>query len=85
MQNEEYMVWVPNDFPACKSDSGSRRDSKDSPLAWVVWSLGPRQSYDKALLNELSPVSGKTWYRGTGDNGVIARIHPRYGASFQTP
>lgn len=83
LQDDEYMVYVPDDFPACKSASGSYRDSKNSPLAWAVWSLGPRQHKDKAF-SSYSPVSGNTWYRGTGDNGVIALIRPRYGAAFQT-
>lgn len=83
MQDDGFPVYVPADFPSCKSSSGSYQDSKDSPVAWVVWSLGPRQSLAKAL-NSRAPVSGDTWYHGGGDNGVIARIRPRYGAGFQT-
>lgn len=83
LEKEDWEVYVPDDFPVCNSDGGSYRGSTNSPLAWVVWSLGPRQSSKKAL-DCHSPVSAKTWYRGMGDNGVIARIRPRYGATFQT-
>ncbi|HPA79117.1 MAG TPA: type II secretion system protein [Kiritimatiellia bacterium] len=84
LQSEGFPVYVPDDFPACKSSSGSYHDTKESPLAWAVWSLGPRQSRTKALSSR-APVSGLTWYRGGGGDGVIARICPREGAAFQTP
>ena len=83
MQDDGFAVYVPDDFPTCKSPTGSYQDSNESPLGWVLWSLGPRQSPTKALSSR-APVSGNTWYHGGGDNGVIARVHPRYGASFQT-
>ena len=82
-QADGFAVYVPDDFPTCESVSGSYHDTKDSPLAWVVWSLGPRQSLSKALSSR-APVSRQTWYGEGGDNGVIAHIRPRYGAAFQT-
>lgn len=85
LQPYGFGVFVPDDFPVCKSAGGSTYEGKESPLAWAVWSLGPRQSSAKALNRALAPVSRQTWYQGTGDNGVIARIRPRYGAAFQTP
>lgn len=84
LQEENFGVFLPDDFPACRSRTGSYRDDPDAPLAWVVWSLGPRHSREKAL-NALAPVPAFTWYRGRGDNGVIARIQPKAGSSFQTP
>ena len=84
MQDDGFAVYVPDDFPICRSAGGAYQDSPASSLGWVVWSLGPRQTSAKALSSR-APLSGDTWYRGGGDNGVIARIHPRYGASFQTP
>lgn len=84
LQQEGFAIYVPNDFPVCRSSDGAYHDSARSPLAWVVWSLGPRPSSDKAL-NALAPVSAHTWYNGVGDNGVIARIKPRQGAAFNTP
>lgn len=84
LQADGYAVYVPDDFPLCQSASGRYHDSVQSPLAWVIWSLGPRQQLTKAL-NSRSPVSGQTWYRATGDHGVIARIGQREASSFQTP
>ena len=84
LQDEYFPMFLPDDFPTCQSQNGRYRDDAGAPLAWVVWSLGPRQSRDKAL-NARAPVPGFTWYRGSGDNGVIARIKPKDGSSFQTP
>lgn len=83
-QEEPFAMYIPDDFPACRSPQGRYRDDPDAPLAWAVWSLGPRQNRDKAL-NPQAPLSALTWYRGSGDNGVIARIKARQGSSFQTP
>ncbi len=83
LQSDGFQVYVPDDFPSCQSASGRYHDSRESPLAWVVWSLGPRQSSAKAL-SGFAPLSARTWYCGRGDNGVIARIQPRDGASIQT-
>jgi len=41
-----------------------------SPVAWVIWSLGPR--YDSAVgSGQRAPIARCTWYRGTGSRGVI--------------
>ena len=84
LQDENFAMFLPEDFPTCQSPNGNYQDDAQVPLAWVVWSLGPRQSLSKAL-HARSPVPGFTWYRGSGDNGVIARIKPKEGSSFQTP
>ncbi len=84
LQRENYAVYIPDDFPACQSASGSYNEDAQSPLAWALWSLGPSPSTKKALSSQ-APVSGLTWYRGTGDHGVIGRIKARHGHSFQTP
>ncbi len=84
LQPDGFAVYVPADFPVCRTSQGSYQDSMRSPLAWVVWSLGPRASRDKALSSR-APVSSDTWYTGPGDNGVIARIKPRHGGAFNTP
>lgn len=81
---EGFAVYIPDDFPVCRSPSGRYYSNADAPLAWAVWSLGPRQSREKAL-HSRAPVAAFTWYTKTGDNGVIARIAPREGGSFQTP
>lgn len=84
LQDENFAMFLPDDFSVCQSATGCYRDDAQAPLAWVVWSLGPRQSLSKAL-NARAPVAGFTWYRQSGDNGVIARIRPKEGSSFQTP
>ncbi len=83
MQPDRYPVWVPADFPSCQEASGKADDSPNSPLAWAVWSLGPRPQKAKALSNK-APTAGFTWYRKTGDNGVIARYKARDGATWST-
>lgn len=83
-QEENFAMFVPDDFPACQSDDGRYREDAEVSLDWVVWSLGPRQSREKAL-NARAPIPAFTWYRETGDHGVIARIKPRGRDAFQTP
>ncbi|MFO7534120.1 MAG: type II secretion system protein [Kiritimatiellia bacterium] len=83
-QEEYFALFLPDDFPFCQSQNGRYHDQAQAPLAWVVWSLGPRQSRKKAL-HARAPVSGFTWYRGVGDDGVIARIKPKEGSAYQTP
>lgn len=84
LQREGFPVYVPADFPVCATAQGSYHDSARSPLAWVIWSLGPRPSTKKALSSR-APLASETWYRGPGDNGVIARIRPRNAGAFNTP
>ena len=83
MQSDRYPVWVPADFPSCQAAGGKADDSANGPLAWAVWSLGPRPQKTKALSNK-APTAGFTWYRKTGDHGVIARYKERNGATWST-
>ena len=83
MQPDRYPVWVPADFPSCQEAGGKADDSANGPLAWAVWSLGPRPQKTKALSNK-APTAGFTWYRKTGDHGVIARYKVRNGATRST-
>lgn len=83
MQSERYPVWVPDDFPSCQSAGGRVDDSPNSPLAWAVWSLGPRPQKTKALSNK-APLAGFTWYARMGDHGVIGRYKERNGPSWST-
>lgn len=84
LQREGFPVYVPADFPVCRTSQGTYQDDTRSPLAWVVWSLGPRANAKKALSSR-APLSSDTWYNGPGDHGVIARIRPRNGGAFNTP
>lgn len=83
MQQNRFAVWVPSDFPSCQSESGRADRSANSPLAWAAWSQGPRLQSSKAL-NIQAPTAGFTWYRGTGDDGVIGRYKARDGATWST-
>jgi len=82
-QSDRYPVWVPSDFPSCQSSGGIADDSPHSPLAWAVWSQGPRPEKAKALNNK-APTASFTWYRGPGDNGAIGRYKERDGATWST-
>lgn len=82
-QDDRYPVWVPGDFPSCQAPGGKLDDSPNSPLAWAVWSVGPRADPTKAL-NVKVPLAASTWYRRTGDTGVIARYKERDGATWST-
>ena len=82
-QNDRYPVWVPGDFPSCLAETGKADDSPNSPLAWVVWSPGPRPDKKKALSNK-APTAAFTWYRKIGDNGVIGRYKQKDGPSWAT-
>ncbi len=83
MMNERYPVWVPDDFPSNQSTGGTADDSANSPLAWAVWSQGPRAQRAKALNNK-APTAALTWYERTGDHGVIGRYKQREGPSWST-
>ena len=82
-QDDRYPVWVPGDFPSCLAETGKADDSPNSPLAWVVWSPGPRPDKMKAW-NMKAPLAASTWYRNTGGSGVIARYKQRDGATWST-
>jgi len=82
-QDDRYPVWVPSDFPSCQAPGGKVDDSPNSPLAWVVWSPGPRPDPTKAL-NDRAPLAASTWYEKTGGHGVIGRYKARDGATWST-
>ena len=82
-QDDRYPVWVPSDFRSCQVPGGKVDDSPNSPLAWVVWSPGPRPDPTKAL-NDRAPLAASTWYEKTGGHGVIGRYKARDGASWST-
>ncbi|HPT15819.1 MAG TPA: prepilin-type N-terminal cleavage/methylation domain-containing protein [Kiritimatiellia bacterium] len=83
-QSDRYPVWVPSDFPACLAASGKLDDAPNSPLAWAVWSEGPRPDPAQAL-DYKRPLDSSGWYRRTGAAGVIARYKERNGATWTTP
>jgi len=81
----DYKLWVPDDFPQCASSSGKYYSSRaDSPVRWVIWSLGPRPESAETQ-DARAPMASRSWYRRTGGGGVVARFATREGMQFKTP
>lgn len=75
-------VWVPDSFPGKEDVDGDLWTTDDgklynkpetSPLAWVLWSKGPKPGSEKTQ-SPRAPASKRTWYYQTGDSGLICRI-----------
>jgi prepilin-type N-terminal cleavage/methylation domain-containing protein len=80
-----YQLWVPTNAPLDMSGGGKYfTDPKISPVRWVVWSLGP-QPKSARTQNTYAPLTSDSWYRRTGDSGVIVRFADRYGTQFTSP
>jgi prepilin-type N-terminal cleavage/methylation domain-containing protein len=80
-----YQLWVPNDSPTCASTNGQYYSTqKDSPVRWVIWSLGPQPNSAKSQ-DERAPMANRSWYRRSGDGGVIARFATRDGTQIKSP
>ena len=79
-----YQLWVPDDVPNCASTNGQYYSSqKDSPVRWVIWSMGPKPNSPESN-DEHAPMARQSWYRRTGQGGVIARFQTRAGVQFQS-
>jgi prepilin-type N-terminal cleavage/methylation domain-containing protein len=80
-----YQLWVPNDPPNCASTNGQYYSNlKDSPVRWVVWSMGPKPDSPQSQ-DEHAPMARQSWYRRTGEGGVIARFQTHAGIQFKSP
>jgi len=80
-----YQLWVPDDLPTCASTNGQYYcNPKDSPVRWVIWSLGPRPDSAQSQ-DEYAPMARRSWYCRTGEGGVIARFETRAGIQFKSP
>jgi prepilin-type N-terminal cleavage/methylation domain-containing protein len=80
-----FKVWVPSDFPECLSSSGQWVSSAaTSSVRWVVWSLGPRPDSPKSQSSR-APLAGSSWYRRTGDSGVLVRLATGEGLQVKSP
>ena len=78
-------VWVPTNAPTDMSGGGQYfTNSIISPVKWVVWSTGPKPTSKKTLMTH-SPLTGDSWYRDTGDSGVIVRYAGRNGLQYTSP
>lgn len=67
-------LWVPDGFPDNEQEEGrSYSDQKASPVAWVLYSQGPRFDLDR--MRELRyPVPRATWYDRKTGRGIVARL-----------
>lgn len=80
-----FKLWVPDDYPACASINGQWMASPgESSVRWVVWSLGPRPNSPKSQ-SASAPLAGASWYRRTGDSGVLVRMASRDGLQLKSP
>jgi len=80
-----FKLWVPADFPECASTNGQWvASAAQSPVRWVVWSLGPRPDSAKSQSSR-APLARACWYRRAGDSGVLARMATRDGFQFKSP
>ena len=77
--NARYPVWIPDDFPRCRSSSGRVVAGRDTPLAWAIWSTGPGNVQNPRL-----PLDSAAWHRGGTSPGIVGRYRPRGGASLPT-
>lgn len=82
-QDDRYPVWVPSDFPSCHATGGKADDSPNSPLAWAVWSPGPRPNQINVPGYQL-PLAARGWYVKPGDSGIIVRYKERNGATWSS-
>ena len=74
-----YPVWIPDDFPRCRTSSGRVLSGRDTPLSWAIWSAGPGN-----VQNPRIPLDSAAWHRGGVTPGIIGRYRPRDSASFPT-
>ena len=80
-----FKVWVPGDFPECASTSGQWVSTvAQSPVRWVVWSMGPRPDSPKSQSSR-APLSAASWYCHAGDSGVLIRMATRDGLQIKSP
>ncbi len=80
-----YQLWVPTNAPLDMSGGGKYfTNPKISPVNWVVWSLGPQPNSQRTL-NTYAPLTSDSWYRQTGDGGVIVRFADHNGTQFNSP
>lgn len=74
-------LWVPDGFPGISSLEKERgrwySDLKESPVSWVVFSLGPK--FDEQWLRDTAetryPIPRETWYSPEVKKGFLVRVH----------
>lgn len=67
-------LYVPADYPNSEQGCVPYKSQKDSPLKWVVWSVGPSGGCDLFTFHQNQmPVPKRCWYP-TNEDGIIARL-----------
>ncbi len=80
-----YALWVPTNFPNLAGTSGKYySDPKTTPVRWVIWSMGPKPNSPKSQAS-FAPMGNDSWYRRTGDSGVIVRYADQEWRQFKSP
>ncbi len=76
-----YSLWVPTNAPDMSGGGKYFSDAKNSPVRWVIWSLGPQPDSARSQ-NAYAPLTSDSWYRRTGEGGVLVRFADRNGTQF---
>lgn len=79
-----YTVWVPEDFPACRSEGGGGMRGAECPMAWAIWSVGPPGPGGGPVEDYRLPLRAALWHSGGTTAGIVGRIRAKGGASFST-
>jgi prepilin-type N-terminal cleavage/methylation domain-containing protein len=81
----DFLFWAPSDTPTCASTNGQYYSSqKNSPVRWVIWSMGPQPNGAKSQ-DMYAPMTSRSWYRRNGEGGVIGLFATQDGTQFTTP
>jgi len=90
-------LWVPDDFPACRSEEGrfcyNRSGEPPSPVVYAVWSIGPAprsrkfpRHVESADVDETRfPLPRRFWLLHAGDTGLITHFKTRTGLVHSSP
>ncbi len=90
-------VWVPDDFPAGRSEAGryyhNYANEPRSPVTYAVWSIGPdarspkfpRQPDSDGIDDSKFPVPRSFWLLRSGDTGLITHIRASNGLMHLSP
>ena len=82
LQEKGNYLWVPDDFPFREAegdlldvdDGRLYNDPEDSPVGWVLWSVGPGGPESQKAASPRAPLSSRTWYSRSDGQGVICVV-----------
>ncbi len=67
-------LYVPADYPVSEQQCVAYRSQKDSPIKWVVWSVGPGRGVGLLeFAQSMMPVPKQHWYP-YNQKGIIVRL-----------